>query len=40
MDNAQIWLEFPPGWYTPIMVALMLVLAVSQLLEKGKGGGS
>ena len=40
VDNAQVWLVFCPGWYTPIMVALMLVLAVSQLLEPKEGGGS
>ena len=40
MDNAQLWLVFVPGWYTPILVAMMLVLAVSQLLESKEGGGS
>ena len=40
MNNAQIWLVLVPGWYTPIMVALMLVLALAQLLEPEEGGST
>ena len=40
MNNAQIWLVLVPGWYTPIMVALMLLLAVARLLEPVESSGT
>ena len=29
----MFWIEFPPGWYTPVITAMMFVLGLSQLLE-------
>ena len=31
--NTQIWLQFVPGWYTPLLCALTVVMSLAMLLE-------
>ena len=31
--NDIIWITFPPGWYTPILTAVMWVWALAMLLD-------